>query len=101
VCRNRKIASLPFETVTAGEVVEKSAAPEVLDLWEASGYVTPHAPVAQLDRASVSEAEGRKFDSCRARHSTSPERRSVRAAWSPVGWDCAPGSTRDVRFRVD
>ena len=27
-----------------------------------------YAPVAQLDRASVSEAEGRKFDSCRARH---------------------------------
>ncbi len=26
-------------------------------------------PVAQLDRASVSEAEGRRFDSCRARHS--------------------------------
>ena len=26
------------------------------------------APVAQLDRASASEAEGRRFESCRARH---------------------------------
>ncbi len=26
------------------------------------------APVAQLDRVSVSEAEGHRFDSCRARH---------------------------------
>ena len=27
-----------------------------------------HAPVAQLDRVSVSEAEGREFESRRARH---------------------------------
>ena len=30
--------------------------------------VRVHAPVAQLDRASVSEAEGHRFDSCRAHH---------------------------------
>jgi hypothetical protein len=28
-----------------------------------------HAPVAQLDRASDFESEGRRFDSCRARSS--------------------------------
>jgi hypothetical protein len=27
-----------------------------------------HVPVAQLDRVSASEAEGRRFESCRARH---------------------------------
>ena len=32
---------------------------------------TAVAPVAQLDRASASEAEGRRFDSCRARQSPS------------------------------
>ena len=30
------------------------------------------APVAQLDRASASGAEGHRFESCRARHSPSP-----------------------------
>ena len=29
---------------------------------------SPKAPVAQLDRVSVSEAEGHRFDSCQARH---------------------------------
>lgn len=27
-----------------------------------------YAPVAQLDRVSVSEAEGHRFDPCRVRH---------------------------------
>src|SRR5947208_1780378 len=30
----------------------------------------PHAPVAQLDRASVYETEGHRFESCRARFRT-------------------------------
>ena len=30
-----------------------------------------HAPVAQLDRASAFEAEGRRFEPCRARHASS------------------------------
>ena len=30
--------------------------------------ISPNAPVAQLDRVSVSEAEGHRFDSCQARH---------------------------------
>ena len=31
-------------------------------------YINIFAPVAQLDRVSVSEAEGRRFDSCQAHH---------------------------------
>ena len=31
------------------------------------------APVAQLDRASASEAEGHRFESCRAHHLLTPE----------------------------
>ena len=31
-------------------------------------YINNFAPVAQLDRVSVSEAEGRRFDSCQAHH---------------------------------
>ena len=34
-------------------------------------FDSSRAPVAQLDRALVSEAKGRKFDSCRAHHSFS------------------------------
>ena len=32
------------------------------------GTLTVRAPVAQLDRASASGAEGHRFESCRARH---------------------------------
>ena len=39
-----------------------------LDTAAPHGYDThPQAPVAQLDRVSASEAEGRRFKSCRAR----------------------------------
>lgn len=39
-----------------------------LDTARPHGYDThPQAPVAQLDRVSASEAEGRRFKSCRAR----------------------------------
>lgn len=39
-----------------------------LDTAPLHGYDThPQAPVAQLDRVSASEAEGRRFKSCRAR----------------------------------
>jgi hypothetical protein len=31
-------------------------------------YRSEHAPVAQLDRATASEAVGRTFESCRVRH---------------------------------
>ena len=31
-------------------------------------YINNFAPVAQLDRVSASEAEGRRFDSCQAHH---------------------------------
>lgn len=34
----------------------------------ADSSVPNHAPVAQLDRVSVSEAEGHRFNSCQARH---------------------------------
>ena len=34
------------------------------------------APVAQLDRVSVSEAEGHRFDPCRVRH---PSKNTVKA----------------------
>ena len=35
---------------------------------QGSGYGTGHGPVAQLDRASPSEGEGRRFESFRVRH---------------------------------
>ena len=37
---------------------------EAIDWVESVVY----APVAQLDRVSASEAEGHRFESCRARH---------------------------------
>ena len=39
--------------------------------------ILPFAPVAQLDRASASEAEGRRFESCRARHLPPPRDSAV------------------------
>jgi hypothetical protein len=39
-----------------------------IDAWHGIEHNTDHAPVAQLDRVSVSEAEGHRFDSCRVRH---------------------------------
>lgn len=41
-----------------------------LGLAAEAGYsmALPYAPVAQLDRVSASEAEGRRFESCRVRH---------------------------------
>src|SRR5678809_100817 len=35
--------------------------------WPPARYLEPHAPVAQLDRASDFESEGREFESLRAR----------------------------------
>jgi hypothetical protein len=32
------------------------------------GYISPNAPVAQLDRALPSEGKGHTFESCRVRH---------------------------------
>ena len=39
-----------------------------LPLRPGSRYAHPDGPVAQLDRASPSEGEGRTFESCRVRH---------------------------------
>src|SRR6266403_3187322 len=43
-----------------------------------------HAPVAQLDRASAFEAEGRGFESLRARHSNSDPNESDKLSVLPV-----------------
>ena len=53
--------------------VQRSAAPKrptakEFELRPASLRCGPHAPVAQLDRASVYETEGHRFESCRARY---------------------------------
>ena len=46
------------------EVVKKGRKQDAAD-W----YILLHAPVAQLDRAPDFESVGRRFESCRARHS--------------------------------
>lgn len=43
-----------------------------------SRYERDNGPVAQLDRASPSEGEGRTFESCRVRHSSLPFDRPLR-----------------------
>jgi hypothetical protein len=43
------------------------------------------APVAQMDRASASEAEGREFDPHRARHSKLPGPSSIVLSAVKVG----------------
>ena len=44
-------------------------------LQHGGGRRVPHAPVAQLDRASDSDSEGHRFDSCRAYHFAANPRR--------------------------
>src|SRR5262245_21710720 len=54
----------------------------------------PYAPLAQLDRASASGAEGHRFESCRARHSLRD--RLAAAAFSQA----APRVARRERERI-
>src|SRR5262245_5340750 len=54
----------------------------------------PHAPLAQLDRASASGAEGHRFESCRARHSL--RERLAAAVFSQA----APRVARRERERI-
>src|SRR5215204_3452272 len=49
---------------------QRWAYPPAVD-GEAGATLSTRAPVAQLDRASVYGTEGHRFESCRARHSTS------------------------------
>ena len=58
-CRSRRDGASACRQRSIGERGERPATLVV----EAS-----HAPVAQLDRASASGAEGHRFESCRARH---------------------------------
>src|ERR1700684_4232322 len=44
-----------------------STTAQAVAAWPAFRYLTPHAPVAQLDRALPSEGRGQGFESLRAR----------------------------------
>lgn len=48
------------------------------------------APVAQLDRALPSEGKGHTFESCRARHFRSPEKKRVSASEASLRDDQNP-----------
>ena len=63
--------------------------------------LAPYAPVAQLDRASDYESEGRKFESSRVRNE---DKRPTRVGLFALGWKRQPGIARDlgyVRTRAD
>ena len=51
---------------------DKTAMSQVLDRPKREMFVIHHAPVAQLDRASGFEPAGRRFNSCRAHHLSTP-----------------------------
>ena len=54
-----------------------NALPQIRDGKPATRYNENHAPVAQLDRVSGYEPEGREFESLRARHATIKSHPSV------------------------
>ena len=55
-------------------------------MWYHNQATQPYAPVAQLDRVSDSDSEGRWFESSRAYIGTSPESRKVPGTFCIWGW---------------
>src|SRR5438067_9546128 len=51
-------------------IIARGSSADRVDALRSVEVKLPRAPVAQLDRVLVSEAKGHRFDSCRARHST-------------------------------
>ena len=63
---------LPRKVAPAGPFFRRTAPADGLTFERAHSIISPvHALVAQLDRASDSDSEGRTFESCRAHHEKS------------------------------
>ena len=60
---------LPRKVAPAGPFFRRTAPADGLTFERAHSIISPvHALVAQLDRASDSDSEGRRFESCRVHH---------------------------------
>src|SRR5580658_6267236 len=69
-CDQGRFLGLRYISSTTAQAVAASAA---------FRYLTPHAPVAQLDRALPSEGRGQGFESLRARHLSHRKLVTIRA----------------------
>src|SRR6185312_10384413 len=76
----------------------RSLAPRCGVVWTVAILGGSHAPVAQLDRASVYGTEGHRFESCRARWKGPAQAGFSLSRWLPIAHPAVVGGNRTERF---